>query len=167
MENAQARARFAAGPPVRVARSIFGVAVKAGASKPDISTPEAFKAAMLKAKSVAVLPGSAAGAYITKLFERLASPPRWTPSRSSRPPAGVPQTVAKGDAELGLFLANVLTAPGVELAGPFPGELQYELAFTAALSTTTKEPAAAQTFIDFLQSPAAQATFTAKGLKAG
>jgi molybdate transport system substrate-binding protein len=82
-------------------------------------------------------------------------------------PAGVPQTVARGEAELGLFLANVLIAPGVELAGPFPGDLQYELAFTASLSTTTKEPAAAQEFISFLQSPAAQAMFTARGLKAG
>jgi molybdate transport system substrate-binding protein len=166
MEDAQARTRFAT--PVQIARSIFGVAVKAGAPKPDISTPEAFKAAMLKAKSVAVLPGSAAGAYITKLFEKLGIAAEMdAKSLKQTGPAGVVQTVAEGRAELGLFLCNVLMAPGLELAGPFPGALQYELPFTAALSTAPKEPAAAQAFIDYLRSPAAQAMFTAKGLKAG
>lgn len=168
MQDAGARARFAAGPPVQVARSIFGVAVKAGAPKPDIGTPEAFKAALLKAKSIAVLLGSAAGAYITKVFERLGIAAEMdAKSLKQSGPAGVPQTVASGAAELGLFLSNVLTAPGVELAGPFPASLQYELAFTAALSTTPNEPAAAQAFIDYLQSPAARAMFEAKGLKAG
>lgn len=168
MQDAGASARFEAGPPVQVARSVFGVAVKAGAPKPDISTPEAFKAAMLKAKSVAVLPGSAAGAYITKVFERLGIAAEMdAKSRKQTGPAGVPQTVANGEAELGIFLSNVLTAPGVELAGPFPADLQHELAFTAALATTAREPAAAQEFIDYLQSPAARAMFEAKGLKAG
>jgi molybdate transport system substrate-binding protein len=167
MQDEGARARFA-GEPVRVARSVFGVAVKAGAPKPDIGTTEAFKAAMLKAKSVAVLPGSAAGAYITKLFERLGIAAEMdAKSLKQTGPAGVVQTVAEGRAELGLFLSNVLTAPGLELAGPFPDGLQSELAFTAALSVAPKEPAAAKEFIDYLQTPAARATFEAKGLKAG
>jgi molybdate transport system substrate-binding protein len=167
MQDAQARARFS-GEPVRVARSVFGVAVKAGVPKPDIGTPAAFKAAMLKATSVAVLPDSAAGTYITKLFERLGIAAEMdAKSLKQSGPAGIVTAVAEGRAELGIFLSNVLTAPGLELADPFPDGLQHELAFTAAISIAPKEPAAAKAFIDYLQTPASRAAFEAKGLKAG
>jgi molybdate transport system substrate-binding protein len=167
-QNAAARAKFAPGPTVNIARVGFGVAVKAGAPKPDIATPEAFKAALLNAKSIAVLPASAAGAYVTKVFERLGIAAQMdAKALKQTAPAGVPQAVAKGDAELGVFLTNVLTAPGVELAGQFPGDLQNDLVFVAAPSASTKEQAAAKAFIDYLQTPASQATIKAKGMKAG
>jgi molybdate transport system substrate-binding protein len=168
MQNEGARAQFAAGQPVTIARAGFGVAVKAGAPKPDVSTPEALKAALLKARSVAVLPASAAGAYVTKVFERLGIATEMEAKAVKQTaPAGVPGAVAKGDAELGVFLTNVLTAPGVEIAGPFPGDLQNDLVFVGALSAGTKEADAAKAFIAYLQTPSAQDMIKKKGMKAG
>jgi len=167
-KNAEARAKFAPGPTIDIARVGFGVAVKAGAPKPDVSTPEALKQTLLKAKSIALLPESAAGAYVSKVIERLGVTSEVNAKAVKQTsPAGVPGAVAKGDAEIGVFLTNVLAAPGVELAGNFPGDLQQDLVFAAAVSAGTKEAAAAKAFIDFLQTPAAKATIEAKGMKAG
>jgi molybdate transport system substrate-binding protein len=82
-------------------------------------------------------------------------------------PAQIAPSVAKGEAELGVFLVNVLIAPGVELAGAFPAELQQELAFTAAVATDSKDAEAARAFIDFLTTPAAKAVIKAKGMNPG
>jgi molybdate transport system substrate-binding protein len=82
-------------------------------------------------------------------------------------PPQIAPAVAKGEAELGVFLTNVLIAPGVELAGPFPAELQQELVFTSAISADAREGDAAKAFIDYLKSPAATATIKAGGMTPG
>ena len=82
-------------------------------------------------------------------------------------PAGIPQAIAKGEAELGVFLTNVMIAPGVELAGPFPGDLQQDLVFVSAVAADSKSADAAKAFLTFLKSPEAVAVFKAKGVTPG
>jgi molybdate transport system substrate-binding protein len=167
-KDATAKAHFAAGPTVDVARVGYGVAIRAGSPTPDLSTPDAMKKTLLAAQSIAFVPASAAGAYVTKVFERLGINEEMKAKTKVQPgPPQIAPAVAKGEAELGVFLTNVLIAPGVELAGSFPAELQQELVFTSAIATDAKEAAAAKAFIDYLKSPAVAATIKAGGMTPG
>ena len=167
-KNAEAKARFASGPTLDIARVGYGVAVRAGAAKPDIGTPDALKKTLLDAQSIAFLPANAAGAYVSSVFERLGIGEAMKAKTKPQTATGdIAKAVVKGDAELGVFLINVLMAPGVELAGPFPADLQQELVFTAAIAADTKEAEAARAFIAFLKTPAAVSVIKAKGMEPG
>lgn len=142
--------------------------MRAGAPKPDVSTPDALKKTLLEAQSIAFLPASAAGAYVSSVFERLGIGEAMKAKTKPQTSTGeIAKAVAKGEAELGVFLINVLMAPGVELAGPFPADLQQELVFTAAIAADSKEAEAARAFIAFLKTPAAAAVIKAKGMEPG
>ncbi len=168
MQDAAARARFAPGPTLDIARVGLGVAVRAGAAKPDIGTADAFKAALLNAQSIATVPASAAGAQVMKTFERLGvSDAIKSKLQAKSGPGEIIAAVAKGEAELGIFLANVLTAPGLDVVGPFPVDLQQEIVFTGAPASETKEADAAKALLVYLKSAGAIAIIKAKGMTPG
>jgi molybdate transport system substrate-binding protein len=167
-KDAGAKARFAPSPSIDIARVGYGVIVRSGAPKPDVSTPDALKKALLDAPSIAFVPASAAGAYVLKVFERLGiTEAMQAKTKAQSTPVEIAPAVAKGEAELGVFLTNVLAAQGVELAGTFPPELQQNLVFTAAVAADTTEAEAARAFIDYLTTPAATAVIKAKGMTPG
>ena len=164
-KDAAAKARFVPGPTIDIARVGYGVIVRAGAPKPDVSTPDALKQALLDAQSIAFVPESAAGGYVLKTFDRLGiSEATKAKTKPQTTPAQIAPAVAKGEAELGVFLVNVLIAPGVELAGSFPAELQQELVFSAAVAADSNDAEAAKAFITFLTASAAAAVIKAKGM---
>src|SRR5215467_555300 len=168
MQDAAARAKFVVGPTTDIARVGLGVAVRTGASKPEIGTADALKATLLKAQSIASIPESATGYSIARVFDRLGISEQMKTKMKAQPsPAAVVTVVATGEAELGLFLINVLTAPGLDVVGPFPPELQETVVFTAAIASDANDAAAAGMLIEFLKSPAAVAIIKSRGMSPG
>jgi molybdate transport system substrate-binding protein len=167
-KNATARAQFVPTPPADVARVGIGVAVRRGAPKPDISTPEALKQSLLKAQAVASIPASATGAQLSGIYERLGIVEEMKIKTKPQPaPAQVVDAVANGDAEVAVFTLNVLTDPRLDVVGPFPSEIQREVVYAAALAANSKDPDAAKAFLDYLRSEPAITIIRAKGLKPG
>jgi molybdate transport system substrate-binding protein len=164
LKDAEAAGKLA-GTTTDIARVGLGVAVRAGAVKPDIATPAALKQALLKAKSVGTVPASAAGAQVLKLFERLGVQAEVKEKLQAAPgPAKLVEALATGQAELGLFLINVLTAPGLDVVGPVPAELDQQLVYTTGAARDTAQAETVRAFLAFLQTPAAKAIIKARGL---
>jgi molybdate transport system substrate-binding protein len=158
--------KLAAGSRGDIARSGVGVAVRAGAPKPDISTAEAFKRTMLAAKSVAYTTQGASGIYFTSVLQRLGIAEEMKSKSKVQQGGSVGEVVAKGEAELAVQqISELLRVPGIELVGPFPPALQNFTLFSAGVSAGAKEPEAAQTLIKFLTAPSALPVIKAKGME--
>jgi molybdate transport system substrate-binding protein len=153
---------------VRVlARSGMAVAVRKGAPKPDISTAEAFRHALLTAKSITY--GKGAGSeHIEKVIERLGIANEVKAKTIRGAPGDTGVRVANGEAEIGITLLQVLMpVAGIDIVGPLPGDLQDNLIFAVAIMSRSRDTEASNALVDFLRTPEAAKVFKAKGLEPG
>jgi molybdate transport system substrate-binding protein len=149
----------------KLVRSGTGVEVRKGAPKPDISSTEAFKRALLNAKSIGYL----ATTGVPQLIERLGI------AEAIKHKVTIPETdivlselVAKGELELGVVvITQVLTTPGVDLVGPLPPDIQFYVSFEGAVSSQSRAPDAARALIKFLSGPVAIPVIKAQGMEPG
>ena len=151
---------------VDLVRSSIGVAVRAGARKPDIGSADALKRTLLAAKSIAYS-DSASGVYLsTEMFQRLgiASQIADRCKKIAGEPVGA--VVSRGDAEIGFQqISEILPVPGIDYVGPLPPELQKVTVFSAGVATSSTHRDAARALIEFLASPAAIPAITKSGLE--
>jgi molybdate transport system substrate-binding protein len=162
---------FLAGTRSDVARVSIGVAMRAGVPRPDISTADAFRNALIGARAVAFTDASVGGTaavFLPRLFERLgiagAIARKGKPQSSG---AAVAECVARGEADIGLTLVpEILPIAGAEVIGKLPGELADDTIYTAAVAAGAEAPAAASAFIDALAQPSARDAWSAAGFEA-
>jgi molybdate transport system substrate-binding protein len=159
--------KIAAGTRADIARTGMGVGVRAGAPKPDVSTPEALKRALLSAKSISFNPSGASAPHIHEIFEHLGIAENVKSKLMLDAESGRPQmNVADGKAELVITLIpEIKFFKGVELAGPIPADLQSYISFSAGVAANTHNADAAKALIKFIAGPAATPTLKAKGME--
>jgi molybdate transport system substrate-binding protein len=150
---------------VELVKSPIGVAVKSGTPKPDISSADAVKRALLAAKTIAYS-DSASGVYVsTEMFAKLGIADAMKDKARKIPATPVGEIVAHGDAELGFQqISELKPVEGIDIVGPLPDELQKITVFSAGIASVSKEPDAGKALIKFLASPAAAATMVKSGL---
>ena len=166
LEDLTKQGKVIAGSRVDLAKSPIGIAVKSGAPKPDISSADAVKRALLNAKSVAYSI-SASGTYVsTEMFQHLGIAADMKDKARVSPNEPVGAVVARGDAEIGFQQISELRAvQGVDVVGPLPPDLQKITMFSAGIATVSKEPDAGKALIQFLKSPEAGAVIARSGME--
>lgn len=149
-----------------LARCSVGVAVRAGAPKPDIGSVESLKRALLGARSVAYTQKGASGMHFSGVIERLGIAEQ-VKTKAVRQPGGlIGELVAAGKAEIAIQqIPELLAVPGIELAGPLPAEIQLVTVSSAGIFAGTEQKETAQSFIEFLASPAAARVMKARGFE--
>ena len=160
------RGKVVAGSRVDLARSGIGIAVRKGASKPDIGSPDALKQTLLAAKSVAHSKTGMSGIYFPTVLARLGITDAMQ-SKIVMPEPGTPvgDVVAKGEAEIGVQqISELLPVAGVEVVGPLPATLQKITTFSAGIPSAAKEPDAAKALVTFVAKEA-QPLLGPKGLE--
>jgi molybdate transport system substrate-binding protein len=162
--------KIAAGSDVALAQSSIVVAIKSGAHKPDIASPEALKDTLEKAKSIAYsnpAAGGASGVHFAAVLERMGIAEEMK-AKTKYPPAGgnAATLVATGEAELAIQQKpEIMNVAGVDVVGPLPVDLNKVTTFAAAVMANNKNPEGAEALLKFLQSPEAVKVFKASGFE--
>jgi molybdate transport system substrate-binding protein len=165
----ESKGKVVAGSRANVARVGVGIVVKDGAPAPDVSTVDAFKRALLAAKSVAYIDpasGGSSGIYLAGLFDKLGIAADIKPKAKLKKGGYVADLIASGDAELGLHqISEILPVRGVTLVGPLPAEIQNYTTYAAAVVTNAKQPDGARALIKLLTGPAADTVLKTRGME--
>jgi molybdate transport system substrate-binding protein len=162
--------KVVAGSRSDLAKVGVGIVVKEGAARPDISSVDAFKRALIAAKSVAYIDpasGGSSGIFVDRLLDKLGIAGDVKPKAKLIPGGAVADHIADGEAEIGVHqISEILPVKGVTLVGPLPTEIQNYTVYAAGLGAQSKESDAATALIKVLSGPDAAAVFTAKGMEA-
>jgi molybdate transport system substrate-binding protein len=163
------KGKIVAGSRVNVARVGVGIVVKEGAPLPDVSNVEAFKRALIAAKTVAYIDpasGGSSGIYLTGLFDKLGIAAEIKPKAKLKQGGYVADLIASGEAELGLHqISEILPVKGVKLVGPLPAEIQNYTTYAAAVGKDAKQPEAAAAMLKLLAGSAAEPVLKARGME--
>ncbi len=156
--------------PLPLARVGIGIAVRPGAPRPDISTVDAFRAAVLNARAVAYIDpasGGSSGVYLDRLFERWGIAPQVHAKAVLVPGGLVAAKLMDGSADLAIHQASeILAVPGAVLVGPIPAEIQNYTVYAGAVSAQSAHAQAARELLAALRSAKVQEILTAKGMEA-
>jgi molybdate transport system substrate-binding protein len=171
IDELTAKGKVAAASRTEVARSGLGVAVRKGAPKPDISTADAFRRALLDAKSIVCSDpagGAASGIHFQKVITDLGIAKEVMAKARLNSGSYNAEIVARGEAELAIQqISEIVPVKGAELVGPLPPGVQVTTRFVAAIGANSQAPAAAKALIDFLGSADAVRVIKANGMDAG
>ena len=159
--------KLAPGSRADVARTGVGIGVRAGAPKPDISTPDKLKQTLLKTKSITYTKNGASAVFVTRMIDRLGIAAELKPKLIADTRAGhVSQAVAEGQADMVLTLiSEILPVHGVQYLGPLPGDLQGYTVLTAGVGAQAKDAEAAKAAVKFLAGPSIAPILKAKGME--
>ena len=169
VNDLSAKGKFVAGSRTNLGRVGVGVVVKEGAPKPDISSVDAFKKALLAAKSVAYIDpaaGGSSGIYVAGLLDKLGVAAEVKPKAKLIPGGAVAEHIARGEAELGIHqISEILPVKGITLVGPLPADIQNYTVYAAGLGANGKESEAAKALLKMLSGPAAADVLKSKGME--
>lgn len=166
IDELAAQERIVADSCIDIGRSGLGVAVRAGAPKPDIGTVDAFKRALLAAESVVRSKDGASGQYFAKLLEHLGIAEAMRGKVRLGGSGRVAELVASGEVAMAVQqIAEILPVTGAQFVGPFPPDLQIYTVFATGIGSAATNREAAAALIDALTAPSASALYKAKGLE--
>jgi molybdate transport system substrate-binding protein len=169
VNDLSSKGKFVPGSRTNLARVGIGVVVKDGTPRPDVSSVDAFKAALLAAKSVAYIDpvaGGSSGIYIAGLLDKLGIAAEVNAKAKLIHGGSVAEHIANGEAELGIHqISEILPVKGTTLVGPLPADIQNYTVYAAGLGANAKESDAAKSLLKAFSSPAASEVFKSKGME--